>query len=163
MRKSLDLFKIFGVVGILVWGCAACSASVASSADKARETSTKSAQAAAERSLKRLRETLLVPQPAADLVEKTLAEIKSNEIAETTLIGSRTDPNGDFSAELSFVAITAAGGGGDYVKIPVRLCARYSGTVGPTGQVSIADLVCPPGLPSSVEHLTVDSTAKLGS
>jgi hypothetical protein len=135
---------------------------IGSSAADARASSTKAARDAAERTLTHLRDELLILPASSRLVEKVLADIKAGEVSETNIIRSNVDPTGKFSADMSFVAITAAGGGGDYVKIAVRLCARYSGTVGSVGQVEMADLVCPAGLPSSVDHLPVDSTATLG-
>jgi hypothetical protein len=160
MRRSS--LEVFCIVGLVVLGCFGCSGLIGSSADDARASSAKAAREAAERSLKRIREELLISPVAPGVVQKVLDDIKVGEVTEVGIIGSSMDPAGIFLADMSFVAITAAGGGGDYVQKAVRLCVRYSGTVGPMGRVEIIDLTCPAGLPSSVKNLPVESTTTLG-
>ncbi|MBA8931333.1 hypothetical protein BC739_008580 [Kutzneria viridogrisea] len=102
----------------------------------------------------------LQKKPLAD----TLKEIVGDEtIASTTLLNSGSDSSSRFFADFAIVGSGEAGGGGDYKQVAVRLCVHYSGMVGISGQIDMADLKCPEGLPATVRGVDVKKNISLAS
>ncbi|MEV4052647.1 hypothetical protein AB0J55_15810 [Amycolatopsis sp. NPDC049688] len=139
---------------------ATCCTACASPADELRPKAVAGARAAAADALRQLR---AAAPPMRASVDQAIADIVPNEnrVGGTVLLGKELPADGRYTARYAFVSLVGDGFQGQYEQIAVRLCVSYSGDLGRPGEVAMADLPCPPGLPGPDNGVPVDREIKL--
>lgn len=139
-------------------GLAAC----ANPAQQARAKAIDQATTGARNTAAKVQDYLkaqLRPQTFADTLKSLSDNYQSGEV---TVHDSAQDPAGAFSALVVILGGGEAGGGGFYEQVDVRLCVKYSGSVGDNGHVDMADTPCPDGLPTQDRGVQIVQNVTLG-
>jgi hypothetical protein len=143
---------------LLIVTAAGCSVFGSDPTSRAIDSATTDARSAANRTLVGLTSAV-----RSGSLDDALHNVIANQPeTPTTVLASSVGTGSSFTADLAIVAVDEAGSGGSYKQLGVRLCLRYSGVLGSSGHVGMADLSCPHALSTTVRGVRIVQDVTLG-